>query len=376
MTVRVLIDRHHHALLESLLMLFEDRFGWECFIPYGMDWYDDDIYIFERDYRRAHGWEPVDAVARQYLEGIWTDTWRNDLAPDGSVPIVVAHDPRHPWRTHRGITLDAARQIRWDIVLSSLPHNDVGMARFAKERGAIFGVQVGNESQQSAWGFADFILSSSTLAGHGTEDIGRRFDFMGTPTVMYHQEFDLDVFHHAWPPANRREVASWVNCFCEGPSYPDFLTFARAHADEFDFRVYGSYGRDTGKEDEFAGGDISPVPDVAETMRRARVGWHSKHWSDGFGHTIHNWFAIGRPVIGYRRYYEGKIAGPLWIEGVTGFDLENRTEAELLDLLRRLRDDDDYHRRISENAAARFRAIVDFDAEAEVIKAMLEDVLP
>jgi hypothetical protein len=193
--------------------------------------------------------------------------------------------------------------------------------------------------------------------------------------VMYHQEFDLDVFHHAWPPANRREVASWVNCFCEGPSYPDFLTFARAHADEFDFRVYGSYGRDTGKEDEFAGGDISPVPDVAETMRRARVGWHSKHWSDGFGHTIHNWFAIGRPVMMFSDYYADKIAGLLFEEGVTSFAIENRTFDETAAILRRLRDDDDYHQRISENAAARFRAIVDFGAEADAIKAMLEDVL-
>ena len=217
----------------------------------------------------------------------------------------------HPTRVTRGAPTRASRWTRpatcdWDIVLSSLPHNDVGMARFAKEVGAIFGVQVGNESQQSAWGLASFILSSSTLAGHGTEDIGRRFDFMGTPTVMYHQEFDLDMFHHAWPPANRREVASWVNCFCEGPSYPDFLTFARAHADEFDFRVYGSYGRDTGRRTSSRAGTSHPSPTWPTTMRQARVGWHSKHWSDGFGHTIHNWFAIGRPVIGYRRYYEGK----------------------------------------------------------------------
>ena len=368
MTVRVLIDRHHHALLESLLMLFEDRYGWECFMPFGMQWYDDDIYIFERDYRRAHGWEPYDAVARQYLEGIW-DTGSRVMRSG----ILTVADPRHPWRFHKGVTLDAARSMRWDIVLSSLPHNDVGMARFAKEVGAIFGVQVGNEAQVSAWGLADFILSSATLPGHGPGDAGTRFDFMGTPTVMMHQEFSLDVFRHEWPPAEPASVASFMNCYPETPLYREFVHFAQAMPD-LDWKVYGAYG--SAPQDRWAAGDVSLVTDVADRMRATRIAWHNKTFSDGFGHVIHDWFSVGRPVVGYERYYRDKIAGPLWRHGETSFDLERMTEAETMALLRRLRDDDDYHRRISENAAARFREVVSFDQEADTIKAMLEDVLP
>jgi hypothetical protein len=372
--VRVLIDRHHHALLESLLMLFEDRFGWECFMPYGMGWYDDDIYIFERDYRRAHGWEPVDAVARQYLEGIWDLSWGGELrTTTGEGTIITVPDPRHPWRMHKGVTLPAARAMKWDIVLSSLPHNDPGMARFAKERGAIFGVQVGNEAQQSAWGLADFILSSATLPGHGPDAAGTRFDFMGKPTVMMHQEFSTEVFRHEWPPAEPASVASFMNCYPETPLYREFVHFAQAMPD-LDWKVYGAYG--SAPADQWAAGDVSLVTDVADRMRATRIAWHNKTFSDGFGHVIHDWFSVGRPVVGYERYYRDKIAGPLWVDGTTSFDLERLSEHEVVALLRRLRDDDDYHRTISENAAARFRSIVDFDAEAEVIKAMLEDVLP
>jgi hypothetical protein len=76
-------------------------------------------------------------------------------------------------------------------------------------------------------------------------------------------------------------------------------------------------------------------------------------------------------VVGWGRYYADKIAGPLMVEGETFFDME-RPEREVMDILRRLRDDDEYHQRISENAARRFREVVDFDAEAGVIRDLLE----
>jgi hypothetical protein len=360
MTIRVLTDLHHHALAESLLMLFEDRFGWELWFPQGMDWFVADIWQFEKKF---HG----DAVAKQFLMGWW----------DGSRhlgEVKLRDDPRHPWRTQKGISLNAAKRMKWDLVLSSLPHNDPGFSKFARKTGARFGVQVGNNLQDSLWDEAEYILSSSTLPGLGLESIAKRSTYKGVPTVVYHQEFDTEkVFYHDYPPANRREVASWVNGFPESPDYPLFTALARQYADEFDFKVYGAYG--WGADDEFKSGDVSIVTDVADRMRQARTGLHIKRLSDGFGHTIHNWFAIGRPVMGFQDYYADKIAGLLFEEGVTSFAIENRTFDETAAILRRLRDDDDYHQRISENAAARFRAIVDFGAEADAIKAMLEDVL-
>ena len=356
--MRLLVDRHHHALLESYYLTLEDRLDWDVWCPMGMDWFDSGIWQFEKKW---HG----DAVAKQYLAGVWGDAVHDDVA---RVP-----DARHPNRTIKGVSLEVARDMHWDIVLSSLPHNDEGYAAFAAEVGATFGVQVGNNVQQSRWDLAKFILSSSTLDGFGPEWVGRTFAYQGVPAVMYHQEFSLDIFYPEYPPANRREVASWVNCFGEGPSYPAFLDFARAHRDEFDFKVYGARGTYAG--DEFEAGDVSWVPDVAERMRQARVGWHSKHWSDGFGHTIHNWGAIGRPIVGYERYYADKIASPLWDDGFTSFDIESRTPEQLLGVLRLLRDDDEVHQRMSDNMARRFREVVDYDHEAVVIKSLIEGVL-
>ena len=369
--MRVLLDRHHHALFEAYHLTLADRFGWELFAPYGMEWFDEGYWNFERQF---HG----DAVAKQYLVGIWgavEKEWERVDPGAAHRPtvfydtgVVTARDDRHPDRTHYGVTLEGARDMQWDLVISSLPHNDEGYHRFATEVGARFGVQVGNNVQQSRWDLAEFVWSSSTLPGFGPEWVGRRFTYMGKPAVMTHQEFSLDIFRPR-PPAPGREVASWVNCFAETDPYRQFAHLAGKYASEFDWKCYGAYG--SAPVDALSAGDVSWVPDVADQMAKARIGWHAKAWSDGFGHVIHDWFAIGRPVVGWRRYYKDKIAGPLMVEGETFFDME-RSEEEVIAILRRLRDDDDFHVRICENAARRFREVVDFDHEASIVRELLE----
>ena len=363
--MKVLADFHHHALAESLLILFEDRFGGDVFFPYGMEWFDSGAWNFEREW---HG----DAVARQYLLGIWHD------AVDIGDGIVRRFDPRHPGRIQHGITYGAALETRWDVVISTLPPNDRGLERIARMHDARFGIQVGNNHQESEWELADFILSSSTLPHYGLVDPSTWAKVMPgpgrRPTIVYHQEFSLDSFRFEWPPASRR-IESFVNCFPEGPSYPDFLNFAQAHP-EFEFRVNGATGRpawwqvDQPYHDPYIGHDIEKVPDVAQAMRDARVIWHTKHWSDGFGHVIHNAFAVGRPVVGYKRYYRDKLAGPLWTPG-SSIDIEGMDPDALAAVLRRLVEDDEFHRDMSTNAAVRFRELVNFDEEADAIRQLV-----
>jgi hypothetical protein len=60
---------------------------------------------------------------------------------------------------------------------------------------------------------------------------------------------------------------------------------------------------------------------------------------------------------------------------VTSYNVEGRTPAEIAALLRELRDDEDKHLRMCEAAAARFREVVNFDAEADQIRRLLEGVL-
>lgn len=344
--MRLLIDFHHADLYESHLLIAE-RFGWEVFRPIGMEWFDEGYWNFEREW---HG----DAVAKQYLS-----PWDGDIPVGGEW---LREDKTHPGRVFRMVTLEQFRAMEWDAVISSLPSNDVGMWTLAKEVGAAFGVHIGNEGQQSRWDLAAFGWVSSILPYRPP-----------CPIVTYHQPFSLEDFRHEWPPAVRNSVASFVQCFPENKvPYAEFLDLAR-QAPDLRFQVFGAYG--SHPTDEFAGGNIPTTPYVAAAMRNTRTIWHSKSWSDGYGHVIHNAFAVGRPVVGRASYYRGKMAEPLWVEGETSFDIDRRSQAEVLSLLRRLRDDDEYHRQISLNAAMRFREVVDFDGEAEEIRRLMEAVI-
>jgi glycosyltransferase involved in cell wall biosynthesis len=346
--MKVLVDYHHHDLWESLELLFA-RLGWELYRPIGMEWFHEGYWNFERAW---HG----DAVAKQYLE-----PWGSDTE--------TRFDPSHN-RHIKLLTLQQARDLRPDIVMSSVAHNHEGLARFAREVGAKFGLQLGNvrfshiDMAEDRWDLADFGLVSAILPGP-----------VDKPHVVYHQEFDLEDFRPEPPLRNEPfVVSSFVNCFPENTrTYAEFRAIA-AMAPDFDWRVYGAYGGVP--EDEYACGNLQPCSQVGSAMRDSDVAWHTKQWSDGFGHVIHNWFAVGRPVFGYAGYYASQLAGPLWVEGVTSFDLEGKSPDDVVRLLAELRQDEERHLRMSEAAAARFREVVNFDDEAEQIRAMFAQVLP
>jgi hypothetical protein len=343
--VKLLVDFHHSCLFESHQLTFGDRFGFEVYAPYGMDWFNEWIWSFEREW---HG----DAVARQYLEGIFA----GGTLDDG---IMTVADQKHPGRVIKGITLERARQERWDLVLSSVPSNAPGFEKFAREHGGRWGIHVGNQWGDEAWSRSpEFAILTTTSPVPG-----------GIPHVVVHQEFSLDDFHYE-PPAEFGPIRSFVNCFPEMTSeyQGNFVPLARS-APEFDWRVFGAYG--TAPLDEFEGGNIPSDPLEGTMMRGAGVIWHSKAWSDGFGHVVHRAFAVGRPVFGYQDFYADKLAGPLWVDGVTSIDVGRRSQSEIVAELRRLRDDPDAYEAMCEASAARFREVVSFDEDADKLADLL-----
>ncbi len=346
--MKILHDYHHADLAHSFALTLGDRFGADLYIPYGMAWFDADIWEFEKP---VHG----DAVARQYLLGIW----RGAEPVDGIVDI---EDTRHPGHRLRGITLERARSQSWDIVISSVPHNAAGFRRFAKDTGAQWGIHVGNQWGDEAWTLTpDFAITSTTSPVPA-----------GIPHVVVHQEFSLTDFRYE-PPTWFGPIRSFVNCFPETPEYHNFLPLARAYP-EYGWEVFGAYG--SAPLDEFASGDIHGTPTIGDKMRGAGAIWHAKHWSDGFGHVVHNAFAVGRPVFGFARYYVDKLAGPLWVEGVTSYDVEGKSKEHIAGLLRTLRDEPDRYLTMCEASAARFREVVSFDEDADKVADLLGLAVP
>ncbi len=323
MSTTVLCDRHHAGLFHSMQLLAQ-RFGWTLYTPTGHDWWDEGYWSFGR-------WTyPDDRLAQQFLHAEGAD---NEF-PDWPINYV---------------TLAQAREMRWDSVIATLQDNQAGFHRLAQEADARYVVQVGNTGQYIDWGLDPLVLNSSEMP-----ILGRG--------VYYHQPMDPIAF--AEPQTSTgyaRSAASFANCMTSMGSCYDLLREAQQR---LPVAVHGIDGPD---------GIIKPYTRSLEVMASVGWGWHDKAHGDGFGHVIHTWAAVGRPLIGHASHYRGKMAEPLWIDGETCIDLDRHSVAEAVDTV--LSVSPARHREMCAAIRSRFDAI-DWDGEAEAIADLLRVAVP
>ena len=125
--------------------------------------------------------------------------------------------------------------------------------------------------------------------------------------------------------------------------------------------IYGIDGTD---------GNLHPVSEIAEAMARSAFALHLKVTGDGFGHVLHNWAAVGRPLVGRGRYYAGQRGERFWQDGVTSIDLDLRTPDESAALIREVWADKARYRGMCEAIRSEFDRI-DWNEEAREIAGLL-----
>ena len=116
-------------------------------------------------------------------------------------------------------------------------------------------------------------------------------------------------------------------------------------------------------------GNVETVREIAALMRSSAWAWHDKVQGDGFGHVIHDWAAIGRPLIGHAGHYRGLMAEPFWVDGVTCIDLDRHTVPEVVERLQTITAEE--HLAMGQAIRAVFDQHVDFAAEAGRIREFL-----
>jgi len=340
--VRVLADWHHPALWESLRILFEDRFGWQLYSMVGMDWHEKGFWRFEN---RGIGLD----YDHFLFEGGNSET---DWAWTGGAPHLVGdhyeiEDPDYPGHVHKLVTMEQARDFMpWGFVVATVSIHQISFRMLAESLGARFIYQIGNPVQDSEWRPEDRVIASvveSKIKGNG---------------VVYHQEFDLNMFRYE-PPTTTKTI---VSTMLRMDWTKDWGLWLAAKRDLRGFRL-NAYGVDS----PF----LRPQSKVAEAIRGAGWIWHDKELGDGFGHAIHNAAACGRPLIGHARYYFRTIAEPLWIDGVTCIDLDRHSPPEAFKMIEEISESREKHLRMCETIYSQFKQIVDFDKEAEQIKELL-----
>lgn len=344
------VDLHHAGLYQSLQMLFQ-RLGYELYRPIGVEWAEEGYWMNARIYGNS-----PDTI-KQFLEiehSVPTKLGpRNEVIDENEDYYTI----KNPFMNERAITLEQFRKMKPDIVIASYFDNIEPFSRLAKEVGAKFIMHMGNE-WPVPWDIVDNVLAST-----GT------FPVLANKNVaFYHQEFDLSVFYKGEPDFNSKKIASFVHCISEHDIFKqDWVDFQELEKlmPEYECKSYGISNRD---------GIIADQKELADKMRECKFGIHLKNMGDGFGHGIHSWFAVGRPVIFRGSQYRGKLAENLLKHEVTGFDLDKISLQETADRMKNLTEEE--YKIMCDNVYKTFKETVDFDREYNgIIKPFFDNLL-
>ena len=331
-------DLHHSSLYHSLSLLFEERLGGTLYRPIGKDWFERGIWKMAEIYLNS----PV--TIEQYL-GIHSDPDEDGIY--------------HPWDGEyecfqKAITYQKFMDLPIDYVIASLPEHikSFGVLCENHPRHPKLIYQVGN-SWSIQEGSAKNILASAVIKDVPT-DIN---------IVTYHQEFDLDTFYFKAPEPNRK-IYSFINCYATAEHYiEDWINFLdfEGNMPGWEIRSFGGSCRD---------GAISGSKNLANKMREANFIYHVKKGGDGFGHILHNAFAVGRPLITRIADYKRRLAEPLLEDGETCFDVDKYTVEELADKILNLTPLQ--YEYMVQQVKARFEKYVNFNQEEQEIKLFLD----
>jgi hypothetical protein len=342
--MRVLCDFHHSSLLRSLVLLFEGRLGMQLYRPIGLEWFEEGYWAINDQLDTAKQFLELDSQPVDKTPPLNFPDWQH---ADGTYSIM---DPGGK-SSHRACTLEFFKNNQFDYIIATIPAHvplfERLIAQFQPKAKLI--VQMGNN-----WNLDNY-AGYNVLASIAPQ-------LSPANTLFYHQEFDLRVFHDT-PVQPVRKVYSFLNIIQHsGVGWNDYSDLKRMMERQgWEFRAYGGQCPD---------GNMTGPHELASKMREAAFIFHVKPGGDGFGHIIHNAYAVGRPIITRPSHYRGQLAEQLLVPG-TFIDLDRYGRSEVKNILTRLMYDPDALVEMGRRAAQRFDEVVDYQKEAEEVAAWL-----
>lgn len=329
--MNIFADYHHGELYHSLHLLFEKRLRHNLYCPVGMDWFHNGYWKIATPYGDA-----LDTVG-QFLDhgpGIL------ERIEDGIYylyePVRNAH--------YKGITFDKFNEIDIDIVISSIPAHDITFSKLIKKPTTKHISQMGNLWTETHVKNVMCSFPQSLINIQSDQNV-----------VFYNQEFDLNIFKYVSPLNNNKMITSFVHSLPRAELFHKY----KNRLNEFLFKSYGAGCID---------GCID-LRDIASEMQKSTFGWHVKPGGDGYGHLFHDWLACGRPIITYLSDYNHY--SNLLIPDETCIDLNTHSFEENVKMIEEY-SEPDTHKRMCEQTYNVFKANVNFDKDAEKVKAFLE----
>ena len=346
--MRVFTDFHHSSLMRSLVLLFEGRLDAKIYRPIGLEWFNEGFWAVYNHPDTVKQFLSLDQ-AFQPVDG--TPPLNTLLEEQDGVYHV--YDPGMK-TSHKACTLDFFKNNQFDYVVASIPQHVPLYERLIAQYqpNAKLIVQMGNN-----WNI-DRYKGYNVLASIAPQPTRANACF-------YHQEFDLNIFHDT-PVQPTRKVYSFINVIEQmGIAWSDYKDLKRMlERGGWEVRAYGGQCPD---------GSMEGPDQLASKMREAAFIFHVKPGGDGFGHIIHNAYAVGRPIITRPSHYRGQLAEQLLVPG-TFIDLDRYSGPEVKNILTRLIYDPDSLEQMGKAAAQRFDDVVNYEKEARGIKQWLSSL--
>lgn len=346
--MNIFVDFHHSGLLSSLILLFEKRLKHKVYRPIGMEWLDRgfwDVYNHPETAKQYlsmdQGYNPEDGT--KPLNRLFNSLFRYEKDVYYCTDITNGS-------FNKAITFDKFLEMDIDVVIASIPQHIEPFKRLIREykQNAKLIYQIGN-----TWNVGENEISN--VLSSALVDIPENVN-----SVIYHQEFETDIFSFE-PNESEKVITSFVNCFNTASGFKeDWVLFEKIEKlmPEWSFKCLGGGCRD---------GSADGVKSVADLMKKSRFIWHTKNGGDGYGHIIHNAFAVGRPPIVKIDYYRGKMAEKLMIDMKTCIAIDGLNPQEIINKIQSA----DY-KQMSINAFNQFSREIDFDNEEKKIRQFLK----
>lgn len=361
MSYRVFTDFHHGALLQSLILLFERRLGGRVFRPIGLEWYEKGFWRINDQRDTAEQFLGMHTVPSDGTPPL------NDIEASINDEIYLVRDTIEG--VNKAITYDTFLRIPIDIVIASIPQHIEPFRRLCDMHPSkpklIF--QIGNQWDVFDTNLVKNCMVSTSIVNHPE----------GINYVQYHQEFDTEIFRPSrivtnqynvdadYPEASMQTIYSFINILQNHRDWATFLQCEKLLEGQFEFRSFGGQCRD---------GNMTGARELAAKMREAKFIWHTKSGGDGYGHILHNAFAVGRPVIIRREDYSGKLGDKLLIPGETCIAIDQMDAAEIVHFIKYFSQPDRYAT-MAKNVYNKFREVVEFDREEQEIRQFLERLI-
>lgn len=341
MSRRVFADFHHSALYHSLHLLFEKRLGWELYRPIGPEWYHAGFWkVFDHPatVNQFLGLHLASTLPCSSTENLLSEDECRNLNHQEKDGIYYIQETETGCN-YRAVTLDRFKEMEFDIIISSIPQHinpfNQLISQFQPRAKHVF--QVGN-----AWGHQPGV--KNILASTAPFSVPA-----GVNVCNYHQEFDLDVFTYEVP-----STYNTVNSYIHYMKELNLMDQVASFLPEWKFQSFGAGMRDS----------LSGFGLIADAIRRSSFTWHYKPEGDGYGFSIHNSYACGRPAIIVRSHYAGKLASFLFEDRITCLNIEGIFPSDCVKLIEHYGQPEE-HVKMCQASYKRFTSIVNFDDQFE-----------